>query len=317
MSVDPKHVAAIIIINLMQSLQAIVMQNNDVDNLCDDDKMYQRIGKQPPKDIYSDIKKTPFFGHRANCNQLMFEHIFNEMDMDMNLPRNIDFEYSFDENALRKQRKCKISNRNRLLEWLHQLGEQPKVWNSAYDNGWNPSSISRDFKHILMYFVRNFGHYIRPLSDQEKRDSMVYDNYPQVYCSLDGSMFRRRKTYILRDDISRPDYYDHKQKWAESINVQAIATKSNIVTHLLTGVPGRMCDSNASRYIGADNWDNSTLVDDGYPADSRFVRPDDSMEHKQARAHVEWLFGSTKMNCQMVGGVYRRSSSWHSMVIRA
>eukprot|EP01083_Nonionella_stella_P078345 214364_1 len=312
-----RPVLVLVFLNLLQSLWTLIFDQNGHDQ-DSTHPQYCPIGNVPASDLYSTLSGSAYFGHYANCNERMFNHIYEHLEERITRPRDIHFERTDAENMQRRRRRCKVSHRNRLLQFLHDIGEQPKLWTSAYHNGWNPSSLSRDFKHILVHFVLQFNDdWIKPLTPTQRRDAMVYENYPTAYCSWDGSMYRRRMTYILPENMERADWYDHKRKYPESINAQAVATKSNVVTHLLTGVPGRMHDSNTARYLGIDNWPQSTLVDSGYGVDPRFIGPDGSLEHKQQRAHIEWLFGENKMDWAMVGGVYRRSSSFHSLAIRA
>ena len=84
------------------------------------------------------------------------------------------------------------------------------------------------------------------------------------------------------------------------------------------GVPGVMHDTNASQYIGLNEWDGSILADDGYPvADSRFIVSDNSMIHKEVRAPIEHVFGDVKVYSALVGAIYGRSSAWHDLAIWA
>ena len=117
------------------------------------------------------------------------------------------------------------------------MSEQPRIWNCAFENHWNISSVSRDFKHILIYFNKRFSDWISPLSDEQKVAAQgLYQHNDDSCCALDGSMFRRYKRKYLENGIRRSDYYDHKRKYPEALNVQCVATKSNVVTHLLTGL---------------------------------------------------------------------------------
>eukprot|EP01084_Bolivina_argentea_P242205 406389_1 len=320
MPLNQKSMIMILIINLLEQLCWTFLADDEDEfefEFQSNEQGWQIGANFPPQDIYNDIKGTIFFPHHANCNEKMFEYIKNGMGNVITQSRNNKFVYSRQQNLLRRRRKNKITVENRILEFLHQHGEQTKVWESAFHNGWNPSSVSRDYKHCLIHFVATFNGWIRPLTDAQKRDCRVYENYPTVFCGIDGSMFQRRITHKLPNHISRRDYYDHKSKYGESQNVQAVATKANITTHLTTGIPGAMCDSNACRYIAVNEWDRGILSDSGYPQERRFVRSDGTMEHKQERAHIEHLFHQVKGDWEMVGGVYNRDSKYHSLAIRA
>ena len=88
---------------------------------------------------------------------------------------------------------------------------------------------------------------------------------------------------------------------------------------LCQGVPGRMCDANACTMVAEDEWDNSMLVDDGYPhrTDRRMVGPDQTYEHTSQRSPIERLFGNTKNNSKVVGGYYMRNRNYHDLFIRS
>ena len=63
----------------------------------------------------------------------------------------------------------------------------------------------------------------------------------------------------------------------------------------------------------------STLVDDGYPADRiEFKLPDNSEEHSAARAVCERYFGRLKVTWSMVGHVWgKKKKDWFDLTIRA
>ena len=281
---------------------------------------YERIGRGvPARDLFHELAGTAYFEHYVNMNREMFDYIHQRLGPVIEQPRNIHGRYTWDENLLRKYTKCKMKTVNRLMNFFHSMAEGPKLWDLATYNGYNVASESREFKHCLMHFVRTFdAEWIRELTAAEKTASQVYRRYPTVYCSLDGCMFMRRKSKTLRPGIARRDYYDYKHRHAESINAQMVVTRGGFCTHLLDNIPGRMCDSNASRFIAPNEWAKSILVDGGYPgSDIRFVGPDETKHHRAARVHVEWYFGHLKTNWKMVGAIYHRDSRWHSLAIRA
>eukprot|EP01083_Nonionella_stella_P039453 107295_1 len=310
----------LLMLNLFIRQMSVIIDlviNDEETEVENESSPYQPIGKMPPVDMEATLKGSIFMRQHVNCNETMLDYIVSNLSPQIANPRNINFKYTWDENAARRQSPSKISLINRIIHFMHTMSEKTKVWDNARQNGWNPSSSSRDFKHVLMYFVRTFADWIRPMSNAEKLSEQgSFESAPQAYSIIDGSMFRRQKSAKLRPDITRADYYDHKHKTAESINVQAVCTQNQICTHLLTGVPGRMCDSNASRYVAANELPGSMLCDDGYPADPRFCRPDGTDQHKQDRVPVEWMFGHTKNDWCLVGSTWNRSSEWHNLGIR-
>ena len=281
---------------------------------------YEQIGRGvAARDVFQELAGTAYFSHYVNMNREMFDYINQQLGPIIEQPRNIYGEYTWTENLNRKYGKCKLKTVNRIMNFLHSMAEGPKLWDLAAFNRYNVASESEEFKHCLMHFVRTFdAKWIRELTPAEKSASRVYRHYPTVYCSLDGCMFMRRKSKKLRPGIRRRDYFDYKHRHAESINAQLVVTRGGFCTHLLDGVPGRMCDSNASRFIAANEWANGILVDGGYPgSDPRFVGPDGTKRHKAARVHIEWYFGHLKTNWKMVGSIYHRDSRWHNLAIRA
>ena len=84
-------------------------------------------------------------------------------------PRNIYFEYTDEQNRNRRRRPCKISDENRFIEFLHTMNENGRVWTSATINGWNISSVSRDFIHVLIQFCKTYSNdWICKMTDDEK-----------------------------------------------------------------------------------------------------------------------------------------------------
>ena len=309
------------IIALMGAIIAIVQFFVLSDDWLAYERMYHAMGQYPAKDVYAAMRDSGYCAHHYNMNPRMFEFIIHEMLPLVAQPINVDFKYTYEENLERRWSSCKLDNLNRIGAFLHEMSEGTKVWTSAWQNGWNAPSISRNWRHNLFHFLDRFdGQWIRPMSATELVQNQVWPNYPTACCALDGSMFRRRMTTTLPDGVDRVDYFDHKHQRPEAINVQSICTSSGIATHLLTGVPGRMPDINAGRHLLHGNQsfgDRQILTDATYSHyDRRLVPSDDTVEHAAARSCVEFKFGSVKTNYQLVGGTYRRSSEWHSAAIR-
>ena len=212
-----------------------------------------------------------------------------------------------------------------MLPLVGDMSEAVKCWTGAKMNGWNASSMSRNWRHCLWHFNRRYSNeWIRPLPVEEKRRSRgLWENFPESVYALDGSMFRRRMTasQALPQGIVRADYYDHKHDRPESVNVQCVTTATGIAPPGLTGVPGRMPDINAGRNLldSCNSFDrHSVLTDQTYSHyDERLITSDDTPEHAAARAVAEFKFGSVESNYNMVGGTYRRASEWHNAAIRA
>ena len=314
----------VVVIMIMYQIFLEIVDDDEEDELMTDDKynpwQHMQIGNVAARDIYNDIINTGFFYSWANCPRAMFDYIRNGMAERLSQPRNIDFLYTDAQNALRRRRPCKVSLDNRVLHLLHTFGEGNKVWKAAAQNGWNISSVSKDFRWALICFVKEFGDWISDLTPAQRaaQQGLISDDYPTVVKILDGSMYRRRKTTHLPPGINRKDYYDHKRNWAEAINVQACVTHNGMCCELLTGSPRRQGDAKASRYICLNDPPQSVFTDEGFPGSrSAFVRSNGTREHKQQRVPVEWYFGHNKMDWQLTGSMYRRSSLFHNLAIRA
>ena len=199
------------------------------------------------------------------------------------------------------------------------MNENQREWTSARDNGWNITSVSKDFFHVLIQFCKTFADdWICKPTDDEKRDWQgSIKGYPTAYQIMDGVMMRRRKTKNLPEGVERSDYYDHKLNMPEAVDVQAVANPNGFVTELLTGGPGSMGDSTLSRFVCNDDWKDSTLVDGTYPQRPEFIKCDGSKAHKRGRVTIEWVFGRVKTDWWIVGDIYRKSSRFHNLAIRA
>ena len=170
------------------------------------------------RDVYGDLSGTAYFKHWCGLSPQLFEYIAHHINYELSTPRNIYFRYSEEENRGRIRRRCKITNNNRLINFLHTMNENSKIWDQAATHGWNISSVSQDFKHVLMAFTKTFGNFIRILSDEQKiMNQGLFTCSDTAYQILDGSMYRRRKTCNLKDGIARRDYYDWKRNWPESV----------------------------------------------------------------------------------------------------
>eukprot|EP01083_Nonionella_stella_P063580 165214_1 len=146
----------------------------------------------------------------------------------------------------------------------------------------------------------------------------LFDGYQHAYQALDGSHFQRRTSKRLPAGVRRREMFGWKHRWAECQNVQAAVNHFGMATEVLTGVPGAMPDSTASQYICQDEYYQSTLVDDGYPAANPiFVPPDGTDSHKEHRSVIERYFGRLKLLWQIVGSKYCKGFRYHSLCIRA
>ena len=312
---------------VLLTLLAIVAEEIDDDDYFFIEQQQQQYNNRPPidcpaKDLKQELYGTAFFPSYVNMPTELYDYIEQTWMQSEHPPsecRNIYFEYSDQANKTRRRRPCKISDPNRIIQFLHEMCESPRVWTSAASNGWNISSVSRDFHHMLIQFCRTFGDdWITPMSATQRTNCQgLWPNYPTAYQCLDGSKYRRRKTKNLPPGIERKMYYDWKHKMPEAIDVQAVCNKFGLCTELLTGGPGSMGDANLSHYVCNNDLNGSTLVDGTYANRPQFIKPDGSIEHKQARVCVEWLFGRNKLSWSMTGDVYKRASRWHNLAIRA
>ena len=284
--------------------------DDDEDPFALDPPPYQPIGFLPAVDVVGQLYGTPFFGHHLNVNERLFQRILLDIGDAVGAPRNNQFIFSEQQNQQRRRRRCKLSIPNRIAMFLRFLGEDIKIWSQSQEFQTSISSVHRDMVHIGIIFLKKYQGLIRPLSPHEKVLNRLFEGYPTAEGILDGSMFRRTVP-----SPSDPTMYDYKRKHGSSQNVQAICTKTKVITHLLTGVPGRMCDTNASKFIGNDMGSASIMVDGGYHNDTRFIGPDGTHLHKRQRSGIERVFGRVKMDSAAVGGYYRRGKRWQSLFI--
>ena len=309
------------VVAVLTALMAVIDDDDDDDQLLfDKTKKKAHIPiRCDARDVKGDIYGTAFFEPWVGMPTGLYDWLWKGMREPIREPRNIYFEYTDAENKRRRRRPCKISDENRFIEFLHTMNENGRVWTSASCNGWNISSVSRDFIHVLMQFCKTYStEWICKMDVEEKRNYQgTWEQYPDAYQLMDGSMYRRRKTKNLPDGVQREDYYDHKLKMPEAVDVQAVCNPIGFCTELLTGGPGSMGDANLSQFICQDDWKNSTLVDGTYPQRPQFIKCDGTIEHKRARVGVEWLFGRNKTDWSLTGTIYRKSSRFHNLAIRA
>eukprot|EP01084_Bolivina_argentea_P252036 422951_1 len=279
----------------------------------------QAIGYRPAVNIFDDIYNTVFFKHELGINENLWNFIFPRMNERLSKPRNIFFEYDDATNDARRRRSCKLSNENRFVCFLRQMRKGKLVWGTAYDHGWNITSVSMDFFHCLFHFVDEFyDEWVCEMTDAQKQSMMGrFEGYPLCYQVLDGSQFLTTKSVALPEGVRRREVYCWKHKWPEGKNVQTVVSHYGHATQVKIG-PGAMNDAAMSEDMCVNDSANSTLVDDGYSQDrDEFIMPDESDEHKAGRTIVERYFSRVKMLWQMVGGVYTRGKRWHDLVLRA
>eukprot|EP01084_Bolivina_argentea_P191600 329110_1 len=279
----------------------------------------QSIGNLPAVNVYSSIFNTVFFKHYTGIHEDLYVYIKHRMDKRISSARNVSFKYTqYFNQMFGRSRKCKLDNDNRLVCFLHQFRTGELVWNAAFHHGWNITSISLDFFHILFHFVDEFyDDWVTEMSDEEKTQMIgMFDGYPLCYQTLDGSQFLTTKSSKLPGGVRRREYYCWKHRWPEGKNVQAKVSHYGHATEVMIG-PGAANDSVMSEGMCLNDGQASTLVDDGYPQRAEFILPDGSEDHKAGRALVERYFSRLKMLWRMVGGVYTRGKRWHDLCLRA
>eukprot|EP01083_Nonionella_stella_P063579 165213_1 len=148
----------------------------------------QGIGKVPPRDIYSEIYGTVWMKHHTGVNERLFDYIDHHLNERLYEPRNNDGEYDAWYNKyVRRRRACKISNRNRIINFLHQMRSGEILWDSSLEHQWCLYSCGVDFFHCLLHFVNTFDQeWIRNMSDNEIHASLgLFDGYQHAYQALD------------------------------------------------------------------------------------------------------------------------------------
>lgn len=197
----------------------------------------QAIGDVPARDIYSEIYGTVYFKHYTGITEQLFDFICSRLEEEISEARNYNLRLDLLFNKTRRRRKCKISNKNRIINWLHQMRTGQIIWDAAQEHGWNIYSASQDFFHVLYHFVRLFdGDWIREMSDDQKnglKGRVV--QYPNSYQSLDGTQMLTTKSKKLPDGMRRREVYCWKHRWPQGKNVQAVVSHFGHATEVLIG----------------------------------------------------------------------------------
>lgn len=259
----------------------------------------------------------------------VFDYILINLRKQIDNTRNIHFEYTKNENELRKMGRKKnnyLSIENRLCMFLYQMNYGGGLWEAALVFGTNPSYASRDRKHILVEFVSRFdGLWIKQMDREAFENSRKLIGINNAAMSLDGKHFARRRRKKLAPGQYRKEYYGFKHKEAEVENVQNVTNAVGISTLLITKVPGAMNDASASVFVSDKiKQPNSILVDAGYPKYVPAFMPPLGDDHPLAERHKnkrtglsEHAFGYVAQRWKIVGKKYEKQSDFHSLTIRA
>ena len=129
------------------------------------------------------IHNTVFFKHYTGINEDLFDYIYNRLNERLYEARNIYFKYGCEFNKTRNRRACKINNRNRIINFLHQMRTCDIIWNIAFEYGWDITSASVDFFHVLFHFVDEFyDEWVHQMTDQQKNDMKgMFIGYPEAF----------------------------------------------------------------------------------------------------------------------------------------
>ena len=316
-----QHILRAILIAAVTVVTIIVNTNflfdDDIEII--DGRRSQSIGGMPAKDKYTEIYGTAFFKHWTGLSERLYDMIERRLHDRLYEARNIHFEFDPVTNAARKRRACKISNRNRILNFLHQMRTGEIIWNAAFEHGWNIYRASVDFFHVLYHFVDEFyDEWVCPMSTAEKNDMKGnWPLYPTAYQAMDGVQFETTKSTVLPDGYRRRDVYCWKHRWPQGKNVQAVVSQFGHATEVMVG-PGAASDSAMSTYMCIGDDPASTLVDGTYPAARpEFIVSDGSSDHADSRSVVERYFSKQKLLWRMVGRRYVKGKRWFDMVLRA
>lgn len=277
------------------------------------------VSRLPPKDRHAEIYNTMWFKPYCGVHEPLYDYICDGMSFDITEARNVRFEYTAEDNYFRRRRPCKISNKNRIISFLHNMRTGKILSDAALDHNWNKASVSDDFFHVLQKFVARFyDEWIRHMTDDEKDDCRIWPEYPNAYGTLDGSHFARSKSVKLPDGVRRRELYGYKHNLPEVQNVQAVVSSFGVCTELAVGIPGGTNDAAASIFVCHNDRPQSILVDSGYPSSRpQFIRNDGTETHAGYRTVIERYFGRLKTLWKIVGQRYDRGKRWHSMVIQA
>ena len=220
------------------------------------------ITELSPRDKYGHIYKKMWFKAHTGVSELLYDHITDGCSHRIKEARNVRFEYTVDENMMRRRRPCKVDTKNRFVSFLHQMRSGKLISDASLDYNWCKASVSDDFFHVLQKFVETFyADWIHKMSDEEKDNGCYWEEYPSAYQALDGSHFHRRKSKVLPDGVRRREMFLYKHKYAEGQNVQAVVNYFGIATEVVVGIPGGTNDASASIYVCNGDRPGSTLVD--------------------------------------------------------
>lgn len=196
------------------------------------------IGDIAARDIYSEIYGTPFFKHYTGVHENLFDYICIRLEPAIFEARNYNLRNDFEENKGRKRRPCKISNKNRIINFLHGMRTGEIVWDAARNHGWNIMSASQDFFHVLYHFVKLFdSSWLCEMSDIQKNGLKGrVPEYSTSYQTLDGSHFLTTKSKTLPDGVRRREVYCWKHRWPQGKNVQAVISHYGHATEISIGI---------------------------------------------------------------------------------
>ena len=169
----------------------------------------EAIGPHPPKDKYNEIRGTVFWEPYCGVSEDIFDEIERRLSFRITEARNVYFEYTRQQNLARRRQACKISNRNRILNFLRQLKTGQIEWDAVFEHGWNRWSVRVDFLHVLWHFVDEFDADTICKMDAATIAGMqgTLPQYPRCYQLLDGCQFKCLRSGTLPPGTRRRDYY--------------------------------------------------------------------------------------------------------------
>ena len=214
--------------------------DDDEQRVFADDQSFrsQAIGVVPARDVYSEIYGTVYFKHYTGITEELFDYICGHLEEEIYEARNYNLNLDLLFNKSRNRRSCKISNKNRIINWLHQMRTGQIIWDAAREHGWNIYSASQDFLHVLYHFVKIFdGDWIREMNDEQKNGLKGrVREYPNSYQSLDGTQMLSTKSKKLPDGMRRREVYCWKHRWPQGKNVQAVVSHFGHATEVMIGM---------------------------------------------------------------------------------
>ena len=165
-----------------------------------------------PGNLYSEIHIASYFKHYTGINEDLLNFICSQVEAEIYEARKY--------NLIKKRRRCKTSNKNRTFNFLHQMRTGEMTWD-ACNHGWNTTSTSQDFFHVLYHFVKTFDSaWLCPMSYSQRAWSRGrVPESASTHQALDGAQLLTTKSKKLPVEIRRSKACCWIPIWSQAKNV--------------------------------------------------------------------------------------------------